>query len=60
MLPPLSLVDRRNRDAAIHFSTDEENSPEIRFKEGKRCIEWICSRPRKCPGSPRALTTKQV
>jgi hypothetical protein len=59
MLPPLSLVDR-NRDAAIHLTADEDSSPEIRFKEAQRRIEWTCSRSRKCPGLPRPLTTKQI
>lgn len=60
MLPPLSFVDRRDPDAAIYLTTDEDSSPEIQFEEGQRCIEWICSRSRKCPGVPRLLTTKQI
>ncbi len=60
MLPPLSFVDRRNPDAAIYLTTDEGSSPEIQFEEGQRCIEWTCSRPRKCPGVPRLLTTNQI
>jgi hypothetical protein len=34
MLPPPSLVDRRNGDAASYLTTDEDSSPEIQFKEG--------------------------
>jgi hypothetical protein len=34
MLPPLSFVDRRNPDAAIYLTTDEDSSPEIQFEEG--------------------------
>jgi hypothetical protein len=59
MLPPLSFLDRRNGDAAIYLTTDEDSSPEIQFREGERCIKWTCSR-RKCPGLPRLLTTKQI
>jgi hypothetical protein len=60
MLRPLSFVDRRNDDAAIYLTTDEDSSAEIQFKEGQRCIEWTCRRPRKCPDVPRLLTTKQI
>jgi hypothetical protein len=60
MLPPLSFVDRRDGDAAIYLTTDEDSSPEIQFNESQRCIEWTCSRPGKCPGLPRLLTTKQI
>jgi hypothetical protein len=61
MLPPLSFVDRRNRDTAIYLTTDEDGSPETRFKEvSERCIEWTCTRPRKCPWLPRLLTTKRT
>jgi len=52
--------DRRNPGAAIYLTTDEDSSPEIQFEEGQRCIEWTCSRSRKCPGVPRLLTTKQI
>jgi hypothetical protein len=41
-------------------TTDEDGSPEIQFKEGQRCIEWTCSRPRNALGVPRLLTTKQI
>lgn len=56
MLPPLSFVDRRNGDAAIYLTTDEDSSPEIQFEEGQRCIDWTCSRPampRHCSAMPR-------
>jgi hypothetical protein len=55
MLPPLSIVDRRNPDAAIYLATDEDSSPEIQFGEGQRCIEWTCSRPRKMPWRGRPV-----
>jgi hypothetical protein len=41
-------------------TTDEDGSPEIQFKEGQRCTEWTCSRPRNALGVPRLLTTKQI
>jgi hypothetical protein len=60
MLPPLSFVDRRNGDAAIYLTTDEDSSPEIQFEEGQRCIDWTCSRPRNAPALLRNAAARRA
>jgi hypothetical protein len=59
-MPPLSIVDRPTLMRRSISTTDEDGSPEIQFKEGQRCTEWTCSRPRNALGVPRLLTTKQI
>jgi hypothetical protein len=60
MLPPFSIVDRRNPDAAIYLQHQRRQFTGNPVQGRSALHRMDLQRLHKCPGLPRLLTTKQI